>query len=147
LDGTRPALCGLALALAPGMAAYLPLGHSPADLLATPDNPDSLSIDAAVARLKPLLEDPGVLKIGHDMKGMAHLLRRHGIALHPYDCTMLMSYVLDGGQVEHTIEELTRRAFEHQLIPAKAILGTGKSLICFAEATTAAGRDFAAERA
>src|SRR5439155_1592951 len=147
LDGARPDLCGMALALMPGMAAYLPLGHRPAGLLEAAQGAGGLSLDEAIARLKPLLENPGVLKIGHDMKGMAHLLRRHGIALHPYDCTMLMSYVLDGGQVEHTIEELTRRAFAHELIPAKAILGTGKSLICFAEATTAAGRDFAAERA
>src|SRR4029077_20398605 len=59
----------------------------------------------------------------------------------------LMSYVLDGGQFEHTIEEVTRRAFEHELVPAKEMLGTGKSLICFAELTSAGARDFAAERA
>ncbi|HEX2151542.1 MAG TPA: DNA polymerase, partial [Stellaceae bacterium] len=106
-----------------------------------------LSRDEALDRLKSLLEDPGVLKIGHDMKGMAHLLRRHGIAVAPYDCTMLMSYVLDGGQVEHTIEELTKRAIPHDLTPAKAILGTGRSAICFAEVATAQGRDFACERA
>jgi DNA polymerase-1 len=147
LGGTRPELCGLALALLPGMAAYLPLGHRPAGLLDTAPAAGGLSLDQALARLKPLFENPGVLKIGHDMKGAAHLLRRYGIALHPFDCTMLMSYVLDGGQVEHGIEELARRAFAHELIPAKEILGSGRSLICFAEATTAAGRDFAAERA
>jgi DNA polymerase I len=148
VDGTRPELCGLALALAPGRAAYVPLGHRPAGLLeATAGEGAGLSLERALARLKPLLEDPGVLKIGHDMKGMAHLLRRHGIALYPYDCTMLMSYVLDGGQVEHTIEVLTRRAFSHELLAAKAVLGTGRNAICFAEATPAAGRDFAAERA
>src|SRR4029077_7138227 len=81
IGGPRPALCGLALALAPGLAAYLPLGHAPADLLAAPDNPDKLSLDAAIRRLKPLFENPGVLKIGHDMKGAAHLLRRYGIAI------------------------------------------------------------------
>ena len=63
--------------------------------------PPASVADAAIARLKPLLENPGVLKIGHDMKGAAHLLRRYGIALAPYDCTMLMSYVLDGGQFDH----------------------------------------------
>jgi DNA polymerase-1 len=147
LDGTRPALCGLALALEPGMAVYLPLGHSPPDLLAAPDHPDRLSLDAAIARLKPLFEDPGILKIGHDMKGAAHLLRRHGIAIRSYDCTMLMSYVLDGGQVEHTIEELTRRAFAHELGSLKGLIGSAKSLIPFAELMPAAARDFAAERA
>jgi DNA polymerase-1 len=54
-----------------------------------------------------------ILKIGHDVKTAAHLLSRYGIALAPYDCTMLMSYVLDGGQFEHTIENLVRRCFEH----------------------------------
>ena len=106
-----------------------------------------LSFEEALARLKPLLEDPGVLKIGHDMKGMAHLLLRHGIAVAPCDCTMLMSYVLDGGQVEHTIEALTKRALSHDLTPAKEILGTGRNAICFAEVATARGRDFACERA
>src|SRR5205823_795071 len=143
--GRRPELCGLAMAIAPGLAAYVPLGHRSAELLDGPAG--DLTLDAAIARLKPLFEDPGVLKIGHDMKGMAHLLRRYGIALAPTDCTMLMSYVLDGGQEEHSIEALTTRAFEHQLTPAKQVLGTGKSLICFAEVTTAAARDYAAERA
>src|ERR1700704_5130334 len=142
--GTRPEFCGLALAVAPGFAIYVPLGHHPAELF---DAAGGLSRDDAVARLKPLLEDPGVLKIVHDAKGAAHLLRRYGIALAPYDCTMLMSYVLDGGQFEHTIEEVTRRALEHELVPAKEMLGTGKSLICFAELTSAAARDFAAARA
>src|SRR5436305_1888640 len=142
--GTRPEFCGLALAVAPGLAIYVPLGHRPTELF---DAGGGLSRDDAVARLKPLLEDPGVLKVVHDAKGAAHLLRRYGIALAPYDCTMLMSYALEGGQFEHTIEDLTRRTFEHELVSAKEMLGTGKSLICFAELTSAAARDFAAERA
>src|SRR5256885_16733848 len=141
---TRPEFCGLALAVAPGLAIYVPLGHRPTELF---DATGGLLADDAVARLKPLLEDPGVLKIVHEAKGAAHLLRRYGIALAPYDCTMLTSYVLEGGQFEHTIEEVTRRALEHELVPSKEMLGTGKSLICFAELTSAAARDFAAERA
>jgi DNA polymerase-1 len=145
--GTRPELCGLAVALAPGLAAYLPLGHRPPDLLDMAPTTGDLTLDAAVARLKPLLENPGVLKIVHDAKGAAHLMRRYDIALRPYDCTQLMSYVLDGGQFDHTIEDCTRRHFEHELVSLKGVIGTGKSLICFAEVTTAAARDFAAERA
>ena len=77
----------------------------------------------------------------------AHLLSRYGIELAPYDCTMLMSYVLDGGQVEHTIENLVRRSLEHELKPLKELVGTGKSLIAFAEVPPETARDFAAERA
>jgi DNA polymerase I len=144
VSGSRPEFCGLALAVSPGLSAYVPLGHRPTELF---ESGGGLSRDEAMMRLKPLLEHPGVLKIVHDAKGAAHLLRRYGITLFPYDCTMLMSYVLDGGQFEHTIEEVTRRALEHELAPAKEILGTGKNLICFAELTSAAARDFAAERA
>jgi DNA polymerase-1 len=157
VPGRRPELCGIALAVGPGRAGYVPFGHrAPRDsgeagLLETaaPDRQRGTALPAeeAVARLKPLLEDPGVLKIGHDMKSMAHLLLRHGIAVAPYDCTMLISYVLDGGQVEHTIEALTRRALSHDLTPVKEILGTGKSAIAFAEVAAARGRDFACERA
>ncbi|HKS89021.1 MAG TPA: 5'-3' exonuclease H3TH domain-containing protein, partial [Stellaceae bacterium] len=146
--GTRPELCGIAMAVAPGVAAYVPLGHrSPGGAPGLLDAPPAgLSREAALVRLKPLFEDPGVLKVGHDIKGAAHLLRRYGIALRPCDCTMLMSYVLDGGQVAHDIEELVRRTFSHELTPLKELVGTGKSLICFAEVATAAARDFVAER-
>ena len=144
--GTRPALCGIAVALAPGLAAYVPIGHrSPGGLdLASPGE---LTLEIAIDKLRPLLEDPGVLKIGHDVKTVAHLLSRYGVALAPYDCTMLMSYVLDGGQFEHTVENLVRRSFEHDLAPLKELIGTGKSLIAFAEVAPERARDFAAERA
>ncbi|HJU19525.1 MAG TPA: DNA polymerase I [Stellaceae bacterium] len=185
--GRRPELCGLALALAPGLAAYIPLAHRPADDTTAPSltatesalalthpalragsplsriagegaerseagegntpGTEKLSFADALARLKPLLEDRGVLKIGHDMKTAAGLLLRHGIAAAPWDCTMLMSYVLDGGQFEHTIEHLTRRTFAHDLTPIKELIGTGKSLIPFAGVPPERARDFAAERA
>src|SRR4029077_18752173 len=142
--------CGLALAIAPGLAAYLPLGHRPNGLLEPgllDAPPGTLGREHALARLKPLFESQSVLKIGHDMKGMAHLLRRYGIALKPYDCTMLMSYVLDGGQVAHTLEDITRCAYEPQWLSATEMIGTGKSLLCYPEWTSVAARVFAAERA
>jgi DNA polymerase I len=167
--GTRPALCGIGLALSPGLAAYVPLGHRTANeaapALPLPNPPPvagegrvggmqvkkedgvQLTLDAVIARLRPLLEDPGVLKIGHDVKRAAHMLARYGIELTPHDCTMLMSYVLDGGQFEHSIENLVRRSFEHELKPLKELVGTGKNLITFAEVAPETARDFAAERA
>jgi len=143
--GSRPALAGIALALAPGLAAYVPVGHRQAGTLDL-GGAAELSLEVVVDRLRPLLEDPGVLKIGHDVKSAAHLLSRYGVQLAPYDCTMLMSYVLDGGQFEHVIEEVVRRSFEHELTPLKQLVGTGKSLIAFAEVPPQTARDFAAER-
>ena len=69
------------------------------------------------------------------------------MALAPYDCTMLMSYVLDGGQFDHGIESLVRRACGHELTSLKELIGTGKSLIAFAAVPPNRARDFAAERA
>src|SRR5205814_2142048 len=106
-----------------------------------------MSPEAAIDRLRPLLEDPGVLKIGHDVKTAAHLLSRYGVHITPYDCTMLMSYVLDGGQFEHAIEDVVRSTFEHELTPLKQLVGTGKSLIAFAEVPQETARDYVAERA
>ncbi len=154
--GARPGLCGIALALGPGLAAYLPVGHRAAEAEApslplmggaTKAGEGKLTLEEAIDKLRPLFENPGVLKVGHDVKTAAHLLSRYGVSLAPYDCTMLMSYVLDGGQFEHTIENLVRRCFEHELTPLKELVGTGKSLIAFAEVQPERARDFAAERA
>jgi DNA polymerase I len=144
--GMRPELAGIALAVSPGLAAYVPLGHRAAGELDLAES-GGIPFDTAIAKLRPLLQDPGVLKIGHDVKTAAHLLSRRGISLAPHDCTMLMSYVLDGGQFDHEIETLGRRCFEHDLISPKALIGTGKSLIAFAEVARERARDFAAERA
>jgi len=146
-----PGLAGIALALGPGLAAYVPLAHrlsgeqQSLDLALTTSN--ALPATEVLARLKPLLEDRGTLKIGHDMKGAARLLLRHDIRIAPYDCTMLMSYVVDGGQYDHDIEALLSRAANHNLKPLKELVGSGKSLIPFAEVAPEAARDFAAERA
>jgi DNA polymerase-1 len=146
-----PGLAGIALALGPGLAAYVPLTHRAGNGqgsldLATPGS-NALPANEVLARLKPLLEDRGTLKIGHDMKGAAKLLLRHGIHVAPYDCTMLMSYVLDGGQFGHEIEDLLSRAASRNLKPLKELVGSGKSLISFAEVAPEAARDFTAERA
>ncbi len=146
VPGRLPAIAGVALALAPGMAGYIPLGHRPAGGLDLAEL-SSVPFDTAIAKLRPLLEDPGVLKIGHDIKTAAHLLSHSGVSLAPHDCTMLMSYVLDGGQFDHEIESLTKRCFEHDLVPLKELIGTGKSLIPFAEVPPERARDYAAERA
>jgi DNA polymerase-1 len=146
-----PGLAGIALALAPGLAGYVPLAHRPPGAQSSLDfaepGSNALRADQVLARLKPLLEDRFTLKIGHDMKGAARLLLRHGIRIAPHDCTMLMSYVLDGGQFDHGIEDLLSRVAGYNLKPIKELVGTGKSLISFAEVAPEAARDFGAERA
>ena len=145
--GRRPALAGIALAVRPQEAGYLPLagagGEGALDLTPRARPPREL----ALSKLRRLFADPGILKIGHDLKGAARLLLPEGLPVAPYDCTMLMSYVLDGGQFEHGVEALVRRAFEHEMTPLKDLVGSGKSLIPFAEVPAERARDYSAARA
>ena len=116
LDAMRADLVGLSIALAPGRAAYVPVGHvgDSNDLFGSGGlAPGQIPIKDALAALKPLLEDPGVLKVGHNLKYDALVMRRYGIKLAPYDDTMLLSYALDGGRGNHGMDALAERHLQH----------------------------------
>ncbi|RJF93254.1 DNA polymerase I [Sphingomonas cavernae] len=123
--GPRSGLVGISLALAPNRACYIPLAHVGGDLLS--DNPVQIPFDAAIARLKPLLEDPAVLKIGHNIKYDICVLAAHGIAVAPIDDTMVMSFNLDAGLHGHGMDELAATHLDHSCIAFKDVTGTGKN--------------------
>ena len=95
-------ICGIALALAPNDACYVPLGHKQsgggAGLFDAGLAPDQIKAGDALAALKPLLESPGILKIGFNIKFNAVMLAQHGITLRNIDDAQLMSYALDAGR-------------------------------------------------
>jgi DNA polymerase-1 len=144
-------LVGIALAVGPGLAVYVPLAHEAPgasgapDLMAAAERPRQIALADAVERLKPLLEDPAVLKIGHNIKYPAQILARYGIALAPIDDTLLMSYVLDGAQHSHALDELASRHLGHETLKYRDVCGSGKTHIGFAEAALEKARDYAAE--
>ncbi|MFO0291738.1 MAG: DNA polymerase I [Rhodospirillales bacterium] len=157
LDAMRAELVGVSLAIEPGEAAYLPLAHvapgsargaGELDLggAATPVAGQVARI-AALAALKPLLEDPSVLKIGHNIKYDALILARCGIAVAPVDDTMLISCVLEGGAHGHGMDELAQLHLGHKTITYDEVTGTGKNRIGFAEVALDRARDYAAEDA
>jgi DNA polymerase-1 len=132
LDGTQADLVGVSLCVAPGRAAYVPLLHrGGADLFGGGLLPDQIPFADAVARLKPLLEDPAVLKVGQNIKYDWLVLHRHGIDVAPVDDTMLMSYVLDAGRHGHGMDELAERHLGHRTIAFSEVAGTGKAKITF----------------
>ncbi|MBV8963324.1 MAG: DNA polymerase I, partial [Hyphomicrobiales bacterium] len=121
-DPMQAELIGISLAIAPGRAGYVPLAHRAegADGGLFDGGPAAGQIEAraALARLKPLLEDASVLKIGHNLKYDWLVLAQHGIELTPCDDTMLMSYVLDAGRGSHEINDLAQRWLGHtRIIP------------------------------
>jgi len=137
LDPLRCDLVGVSLSVAPGKACYIPVLHSdgPAqgDLLGGngPSGPEILPKATTVALLKPLLEDTGVLKVGHNIKFDIQVLSQVGILVDPIDDTMLLSYVLTCGQHGQGMDELASRYLNHQTIPFSQVCGTGKAQITF----------------
>jgi DNA polymerase I len=156
INGADAELVGIALAIAPGEACYIPLAHRASaaqgalDLAgATPaaETPRQIARDVALARLKPLLEDEAVLKIGQDVKFDVAVLAGSGIALAPLDDTMLIAYVIEGGSQSHDIDELASRHFGHETLKYKDVAGSGKSHVGFAAVPLERARDYAAEQA
>ncbi|SDX41982.1 DNA polymerase I [Roseicitreum antarcticum] len=134
LDEMRADLVGISLATAPGRACYIPLLHRTGgdDLFA--DNTlteGQIPLEDALRLLKPVLEDPSILKIGQNMKYDAKMFARNGIAIAPIDDTMLLSYALHGGLHGHGMDALSQTYLKHIPIPIKSLLGSGKAAITF----------------
>src|SRR5262249_24419820 len=131
VTGTDPMqveLCGVALALAPNEACYVPLGHrqggegGAGGLFRGGPAPRQLSEAAALDALRPLLRDPGILKIGHDAKFAWQIFALRGIETISHDDVMLMSYALDAGRQNHRVEALATAVFTHAAIDLDALL-------------------------
>lgn len=128
-------LVGISLCVTAGIACYIPLIHKTSateDLFGTVDLAEGqMPIDDVLAMLKPMLEDPAILKIGQNMKYDAKIFARNGIAIDPIDDTMLMSYAMHAGEHNHGMDTLSQRYLDHTPIPIKPLLGAGKSAITF----------------
>jgi DNA polymerase I len=149
LDHALAELVGISLALAPGHACYIPVGHQNAatlDLAAEPPL-KQIPLDQVLKRLKPLFEDPGVLKIGQNIKYDAAVLANYDITVAPTDCTMLISFVLEAGLHGHGLDELAQLHFGHETIKYKDVAGTGKNHIGFAAVALEKARDYSGEDA
>jgi len=161
LDAMRAELVGFSLSIVPGKACYVPVAHkTPAeqgalDLGGEADGgapvangaPKQIPMRDALALLKPLLEDPGVLKIGQNIKYDALVLARHGVEVTPVDDTMLLSFVLDTGQRGHGMDDLAERHLGRSTIKFKEVVGTGKNQITFDYVPLEKALDYAAEDA
>ena len=109
--------------------------------------PGQIPLKAAIAKLKPLLEDPGVLKVGQNIKYDIAVLRRYGIDIGPVDDTMLLSFVLDGGKHGHGMDELAERYLDQKTIKFSDVAGSGAKQVSFDRVPLDKARDYAAEDA
>jgi DNA polymerase-1 len=153
LSSANAGLCGVSLAVAPGEACYIPVGHAHEDdggglfSEAPQDDLAQIPCDEVIARLKPLLEDPAVLKVAQNAKYDMAVLSRYGITVGPIDDTMLISYVLEGGLHGHGMDELAQLWLGHTPIPFKTVAGTGKAQKSFKHVKLNEATCYAAEDA
>ncbi|MEQ5788367.1 DNA polymerase I [Erythrobacter sp. NFXS35] len=156
LDAMRAELCGISLAIGPNDACYIPLAHHNIegggdDMFA--QKPEQVPMQAALAALKPLLEDDSVLKVFQNGKYDLNVLAQQGISVSPIEDTMVISFALDAGRGEegiggrHGMDELSQRHLGYSPIPFKDVCGTGKKAILFSEVAIDRATQYAAEDA
>ncbi len=139
-------LAGISLATAPNRACYIPVGHIGGDLYA--EAPNQLPEALVLQKLKPLLEDPSILKIGHNFKYDWVMFHKANIDVAPVDDTMVISFDLDAGRsFGHGLEELAKLHFDHECIPFKQLCGTGAKQITFDKVTLGPATEYAGEDA
>ncbi|MCP4393822.1 MAG: DNA polymerase I [Alphaproteobacteria bacterium] len=176
LDAQNANMVGFSLSVDPSKACYVPLRHvvkteaksaasqgafdfgMDADEtggdaegeIVTGLHSDQIDPKEAMALLKPMLEDKGILKVGQNIKYDIHVLKRElggDVEIYPIDDTMVMSYVLDGSQNGHGMDELAELHLGVETIKFKDVCGTGKTKISFAEVELEKASDYAAEDA
>lgn len=133
-DPMQAELIGMAIATAPGRAAYIPFAHKSGngDLLGGGMLENQIALREALALLKPLLEDRSVLKIAQNLKYDLVIMSRYGIDVAPFDDTMLISYVLDAGTPHgHGMDALAEKWLGHSPLQIKDVTGSGKSSVGF----------------
>jgi DNA polymerase-1 len=142
LDYMQAELVGVSFSITPGEAAYVPVGHD------YPGAPQQLPLELVLTNLKPLLEDPGLRKVGQNLKYDMSVLARYGIQMQgiAYD-TMLESYVFDSTATRHDMDSLAKRYLGHETIHFEAIAGKGKKQLTFNQIELEIAAPYAAEDA
>ncbi|TAI62448.1 DNA polymerase I [Bradyrhizobium sp. Leo170] len=135
IDPMQAEISGIALALGPDDAAYIPLAHKQAGggsgLFDAGLAPDQIKFEQAIEALRPILESQGILKVGFDVKFNAVMLAQAGITLRNFDDAQLISYVLDAGRGSHALESLAERWLGHAVIAENGLTGSGKNKLTF----------------
>jgi DNA polymerase I len=151
IDPMQAEICGLALALAPNDACYVPLAHKQsgggAGLFDAGLAPDQIKAGDAMEALRPLLESAGILKIGFNIKFNAVMFAQTGIVLRNYDDVQLMSYALDAGRNGHGLDTLSELWLGHATISHGELTGSGKAKLTFDQVAIDRATAYSAEDA
>ena len=138
LDPNEAELIGISLSTKIGKACYIPIGHKSGKCLKKTN---------VLKKLKPILEDKSVKKIGQNIKFDFIIFFKQGIEMNSMEDTMLMSYVLDAGKNRHNMDTLSEIHLNHKTISFKDLVGSGKKQINFNEVEIYKAMEYAAEDA
>ena len=138
LDSHQAKLVGISLSTKIGQACYIPIGHS---------NGKNLIEKNIINKIKPVLQDKSIKKIGQNIKFDYIILYHRGIDMNSMEDTMLMSYALDAGKNRHNMDALSEIHLGHKTISYKELVGTGKKQINFSEVDIKLAKKYAAEDA
>ncbi|MEM7397343.1 MAG: DNA polymerase I [Pseudomonadota bacterium] len=149
LDPMQANLVGISMACTPGDACYIPLAHrqGEGDLLDEGPIENQLAEAFVLEKLKPVLEDPSILKIGQNMKYDWLIFSQREIDTVSIDDTMLISYVLDAGTNKHGMDDLARNWLGHECISYKDVAGSGRTAVTFDKVDLEKATAYAAEDA
>src|SRR6476646_3202413 len=135
IDPMQAEISGIAMALAENDACYVPLGHKQsgdgAGLFAAGLAPNQITASDALDALRPLLESPGILKIGFNIKFNAVMFAQAGIIIRNHDDAQLMSYALDAGRNAHGLDALAERWLGHATLTFGELTGSSKAKLSF----------------
>ena len=151
IDPMQAEICGIALSIAPNDACYVPLAHKQSGdgvgLFDAGLAPDQIMESEALEALRPLLEAPGVLKIGFNVKFNAVMFAQAGITIRNYDDAQLMSYALDAGRNAHGLDSLAERWLGHATLTHGELTGSGKNKLTFDQVAIDRATAYSAEDA
>ena len=131
-------LVGISFSYAPNKACYIPLAHK---------NTKSLKKEIVLKKVKTILEDPNIKKVGQNIKFDFIIFKQNNIEVNPIEDTMLISYTLDAGINRHNLDTLSQIHLNHKTITYKELVGTGKNKLNFSDIELNKATEYAAEDA
>lgn len=135
-------LIGISLCAAQGTAFYIPIGHDSLDF------PDQLDRALVIEKLKPLLQNPRIHKVGHDCKTLTHVLANYDVAFAGYKFDVLTaSYVLNSVATNHELGNIAEHYLHLPSVPVAQLLGKGKGKLAFSQLGLESARDYAGRKA
>ncbi len=138
LNPLEAELVGVSFSYALSKACYIPLAHK---------NIKSLKKEFVLKKIKLLLEDPSIKKVGQNIKFDFLIFKKNGIEINPIEDTMLISYTLDAGTNRHNLDTLSEIHLNHKTISYKELVGIGKNKLNFSDIDLNRATEYAAEDA